>query len=665
MKYFEFKCEGLKHSHCRGCRMVSLNLDVNKKGYCGACCRQKSRDSLVQDKLLPLWYDDNNVPQYHVPKELGVLTHAEKMLIQRVSPFVPLHHLIHGIFGIRGHVCAFEQKITGMVDVLPRFGRDTSVIRVLQTVKAEIGATDTSMTRTFKVRKRIVLDALMWLKSHNREYADITIDMSRLDWITEEEGDLETFAIAQPDMKTAQDNNATNSDMGPCAEQCLDPQHTGEENIQAFGYIEDDGPAVLSPEDAFINNELQHAVDASPQKREEHMEWPEVSDMPVNEYGDTRIFARAFPWLFPGGYGDIRDFPNHDMNLATWGKRLLYYEDGRFAKDKLFCFFCMNYIIRHRNSSSGKFFIDNFQQNVPDTLEELKQTIRNGDMSFVNHLTYWNKRIKGSNPYWFQKRAEVYTWINEHMQLDHGAPSMFITLSCAEYFWPDVVRLLRDRLKFTDIDLTEIEIGSPKLIGLVNDYTIVIQEYFQRRVEYWLETVGRTIFDIKHYWVRYEFAPGRGQIHAHLLAIPNNHDIFEECHQLLQLPHGPERRAEHLAEWASTQFGLTACVDPGFDTRDKDTSAKAVQIRFKDVNTDTMAMAEDRQQLLHMCQQHQCSNFCMRTNHGKRYVKMAWIEFRHLHISNHGFSANAVRVKSVVGWKQPWVRPILPGFRCM
>ena len=151
-----------------------------------------------------------------------------------------------------------------------------------------------------------------------------------------------------------------------------------------------------------------------------------------------------FPWLFPGGFGDIKDFANTEQNMNEWGKRLLYYKDARFATDKIFVFFAMNYIIRHRNSSSGRFFIDKFQRNVPDTLPELQETIRNGDTSFVNNLTYWNKCIKGLSPYWHQKQSELYTWISQHIKSGNGPPTFFITLSCAQYFWPDVIDQLRD-----------------------------------------------------------------------------------------------------------------------------------------------------------------------------------------------------------------------------
>ena len=34
----------------------------------------------------------------------------------------------------------------------------------------------------------------------------------------------------------------------------------------------------------------------------------------------------------------------------------------------------------------------------------------------------------------------------------------------------------------------------------VNDYSIVIQEFFIKRVEDYLNTVGKELFEIEHYW---------------------------------------------------------------------------------------------------------------------------------------------------------------------
>ena len=53
----------------------------------------------------------------------------------------------------------------------------------------------------------------------------------------------------------------------------------------------------------------------------------------------------------------------------------------------------------------------------------------------------------------------------------------------------------------------------------VNDYSLNGQKFFIKRVKDWLNTVGKEVLGIEHYWGRFEIAKGRGQIHAHLLAI--------------------------------------------------------------------------------------------------------------------------------------------------
>lgn len=346
------------------------------------------------------------------------------------------------------------------------------------------------------------------------------------------------------------------------------------------------------------------------------MDWPHVSVNPINEFGGRRIFAAAFPWLFPGGIGDIMDY---DGDMGAWGKMMLFYEDGRFAKDKMFCFYAMNYITRHRNASSGNYFIDTFKFDCPETLDELKQDIKNGHTSFVNSLTYYNRRIKGSSPYWKQKRGEAYAWINYHVKEGNGLPTFFITLSCAEYYWKDIVQLLRERMLMAGEDVTECYVGSPKLVAIANDYSIVIQEYFQKRVETWLETVGKVVFDISHYWCRFEFAPGRGQIHAHMLAIKNDQSPFQHAYDISKADpaNGNENKAAFLAKWARETIGLTASVDDGYDNRVIDEKNSPLKVGFVDVCSSAHSVKEDGQDLLRAVQHHECSAFCLK-QHEKR-----------------------------------------------
>ena len=83
---------------------------------------------------------------------------------------------------------------------------------------------------------------------------------------------------------------------------------------------------------------------------------------------------------------------------------------------------------------------------------------------------------------------------------------------------------MEQRYRVADLPLPEdIE---ENFMQHINDMTMVVQEYFQLRLQSWLETIGKHIFKIKQHWLKYEFAPGSGQIHAHMRAITDHKSIY-------------------------------------------------------------------------------------------------------------------------------------------
>jgi hypothetical protein len=79
----------------------------------------------------------------------------------------------------------------------------------------------------------------------------------------------------------------------------------------------------------------------------------------------------------------------------------------------------------------------------------------------------------------------------------NGAPSWFVTLSCAEYHWQDIEKLLNSRRKIAGDPPISLKIVTEN-VRAVNDYSIVIQEYFQARVSDFLENYAKEVFGI-HY----------------------------------------------------------------------------------------------------------------------------------------------------------------------
>ena len=273
---------------------------------------------------------------------------------------------------------------------------------------------------------------------------------------------------------------------------------------------------VPKEKDASTIDAINHSLEES---GADSMQFPYVSTDASNEYdAEANIFCKAFPWLFPGGVGDVNGLYRTPISPTDWAHRLTLYEDGRFAKDKAWCFYALNWCQRHQNNTQGSFFVNSFYQEGPQNLEELQKQISQGNTKWIDQICYFSKSVTGSAAYWRQRRREVYSWIHYHIHRGNGPPNLFLTFSCAEHYWPDIKNLLAERYRLAKLptpNINDEKIGST----IVNEMTVVIQEYFQKRIQHWLKTIGKNIFGINHYWLKYEFAPARGQIHTHMLAI--------------------------------------------------------------------------------------------------------------------------------------------------
>ena len=116
--------------------------------------------------------------------------------------------------------------------------------------------------------------------------------------------------------------------------------------------------------------------------------------------------------------------------------------------------------------------------------------------------------------------------------------------------------------------------------------------------------------------MRYEFAPGRGQIHAHLLAVSKDNSIYTECYELLKQQDGKTLRDQRLAEFAEKKYGLVACVDKSFDHITEEEQRSALTMRFTDLPKRQDSPHIDWQRLAKATMVHQCSAFCMRKGNG-------------------------------------------------
>ena len=572
------------------------------KDLCTTCQASKP-DKEEMERNLPIWYDKNNKVQYHLPKELKCLREGEKLLLQQVSPYVPLIHLKDGQIGSRGHVCSFVQNVTEVCDVLPRLPNDVQFVKVVKKYYKDGGEI---ASKSFTIRKKVVLDALKWLKEYNLEYKDIEIKESNLDWIEDNDSQELPPSLFQIIDDHAARNLPESVDLGPSEMQtlsglqCDSPEACEFESV--LGILPSKDEDLPKEKDVPMIQKINKKLDQHNKKNHTTINFPYVAPKPLNEYGvGNSLFTRAFPWLFPGGYGDFGQWRQKQPNVSDWARSMLYYRDGRFAKDKIWCFFALDYATRRKNQMQGGFFVDGFFKEGPKTLDELREEISSGNTRWIDRICYYSSKVIGSPGYWRAKRAEVYTWINYHIEAGHGPPNFFITLSCAEYLWPDIKRLIRERFTAAGLDVPDLETS---YVQLVNDYTLIVQEYFQERVKIWLSTIGAKVFHIKYYWLRYEFAPSRGQIHAHMLAIHDNPEVMEPYYDNIG---NKEKQEEFLHKWMTEELGMTASFPETSPISDKEPHPS--KFAYNEIpNTSD----KDFLCCLQKLQYHKCSAFCMR-----------------------------------------------------
>jgi hypothetical protein len=165
---------------------------------------------------------------------------------------------------------------------------------------------------------------------------------------------------------------------------------------------------------------------------------------------------------------------------------------------------------------------------------------------------------------------------------------------------------------------TYATIGRPSII---NKFTLVVQEYFQERVTAWLDTVGKNLIGIKHHWLRYEFAPSRGQIHAHMLVICDNKNVMNQCQTL---KHDTKRLAKFLASWLEDTLGMTASINPEYAKMDLKKENHPSTVTFGSLKGQNLDKDVALCQM--SFQKHRCSKFCMRER--KQHKKHETVEER-------------------------------------
>ena len=372
-----------------------------------------------------------------------------------------------------------------------------------------------------------------------------------------------------------------------------------------------------------------------------------ASSILCSEYSTNEmVFTNSFPCLFPGGIGDFYDRQRGSLKdisdapfktFKDWTLHLMKYKDGRFQNDQLFTLYAFNVNQRHSNNSKGNhFFYDDFWLGkTQPSVEELKEQIRSGDYTYISKLRYFAQTIRGCDGYWRKKTSELMSWIDFHVSRGHGPPTHFVTLTCAENWWPDLCRIFASLEQNSVVkpkknqDSNKSQSRSELLVAgdfqamaqAARRYPLYVNEYFMKRAKTFLDGYAREVLNIEYYWGRVEFASGRGQIHLHILGIAKDRAYLDDFYRAKS----EEEKIKVVQDYAERILDMTADVkfdesrqkfeignSPGVDNQPrkkgvKSTKSSPLGIRFAECED----KVKDHVNLVQDCMFHECNTYCM------------------------------------------------------
>jgi len=198
---------------------------------------------------------------------------------------------------------------------------------------------------------------------------------------------------------------------------------------------------------------------------------------------------------------ETESFAEKIKHLIKFGEKIDNKWVYRFASHPRFAFWAYNILYRRRLLGQGNYYLKQNPGDANLTLDELQELVRSGNFeSIMRKLMRYTKNVSGTNAYWNDIKAKLKATINQV-----GAPTIFWTLSCAEFHWPEFHALFSDNEISSPETLRSNVINNPHILDWI--FTLRVEKF----VKHWLyEKMGAT-----WHWYRFEYALMRGSIHCH------------------------------------------------------------------------------------------------------------------------------------------------------
>ena len=546
---FRHSCKQLPEFVCTCChRMLFLKsmlvFDIEKyelDGHCvrvlDECYRFKDDDKGIEyicqtchkdlkRKKLPVQSVANTLELPDVPEQLQGLTRLECRCIGLRIPFMMLRALRKGGLGqIRGPCVNVPASLEPIAKVLPRVPENIDLVLL----KFKRMITYKSNYMCDYIRPEKVMTALLWLKENNPHYSHVEIDHNWMEKFRDQELSKHIFDIAESEdmfvdgeFKKSSNDNIGNDNNQNNGWKVNDAENDVESSNSENSDIEDQN---LEEAQKHYDEKAEITIGAT----STCMQFKNLDDLVISiapgqdavpKYilMDNDFEVLAFPDLFPGGFGgfDVLSPRDRDINLRRYVNQRLLNKDPRFSQN-------CEYIFAFQYATEIKQLRTDMHMALKRRSSEGRK-LNAGDMrnfEKVNQLVWkdiaykFMKKVRGTPAYWQSQLFDTLAMLRTF-----GTPTWFISLSPAEFLWPEFIQAVGKRMQR---NWTEEQISGMEWITKAEyfkDNSVPVNQMFESRIESFfsdfLLSKANPLGEITEHIEKIEFQV-RGSPHAHCL----------------------------------------------------------------------------------------------------------------------------------------------------
>ena len=237
---------------------------------------------------------------------------------------------------------------------------------------------------------------------------------------------------------------------------------------------------------------------------------PSIRSTPIDEAsGKDRIFAMAFPTLYPTGQADFNTPRLRNVDLNDYAQHLMRFHDGRFGRHPRWRFFVFNILMRRKANSSARFYVSKASGLKDMTRDELTDALL-ADEGLLRQIVRQGSHLNGTRPFWRNKSNGLQA--QARFLSPHTSP-VFVTFSAADMQWQDLHRHFPG---FSDLLTADDRTRRTFIWDGVQRNPHIVAHYLVLRLRAFTEHVLRPLLGFTDSWDRLEWQ-ARGSGHSHAL----------------------------------------------------------------------------------------------------------------------------------------------------